>query len=249
MTAPQRRAPGRASSAPMTIAVIIPVLNEARWIDQTLAHTATLGFDEVIIVDGGSADETCAIVDSYVDGSSTAAPMRLLTASRGRARQLNTGAAGTQCEVLLFLHADTRLPANARQAISSALADTTCVGGRFDVRFDSPRWIARLVGHMMNLRSRWSGIATGDQALFVQRNIFEQVGRFAEIPLMEDVEFSRRLKRAGRLVPLPDQVVTAFRRWEQNGPLRTILLMWTLRFLYWIGISPYRLQHFYSIVR
>lgn len=102
---------------------------------------------------------------------------------------------------------------------------------------------------MMNLRSRWSGIATGDQALFVRRDVFERTGRFAEIPLMEDIEFSRRLKRAGRLAPLRSQVVTAFRRWERNGPVRTILLMWTLRFLYWIGVSPYRLQHFYSIVR
>jgi rSAM/selenodomain-associated transferase 2 len=151
--------------------------------------------------------------------------------------------------VLLFLHADTYLPTDARQAISTALSDEACVGGRFDVRFDSPRPIARLVGHMMNLRSRWSGIATGDQALFVRRDVFERTGRFAEIPLMEDIEFSRRLKRAGRLAPLRNQVVTAFRRWERNGPVRTILLMWTLRFLYWIGVSPHRLQHFYSIVR
>lgn len=233
----------------MTIAVIIPVLNEARCIDQTLSHTAALGFDEVIVVDGGSADKTRAIVDSCVHHSATSAPMRLLTAPRGRARQLNTGAAESQCEVLLFLHADTQLPTNAHQAISTALADQTCVGGRFNVRFDSPRPIARLVGNMMNLRSRWSGIATGDQAIFVRREVFERIGRFAEIPLMEDIEFTRRLKRAGHLASLKDQVVTAFRRWEQNGPLRTILLMWTLRFLYWIGISPHRLQHFYRMVR
>lgn len=242
----------------MTIAVIIPVLNEACGIGQTLSHTATLGFDELIIVDGGSSDQTCAVVESCAGllqnrpcpGPAPAAPaIRLLKAAAGRARQLNAGAAGSRCEVLLFLHADTYLPTNARQAISTALSDEACVGGRFDVRFDSPRPIARLVGHMMNLRSRWSGIATGDQALFVRRDVFERTGRFAEIPLMEDIEFSRRLKRAGRLAPLRTQVVTAFRRWERNGPVRTILLMWTLRFLYWIGVSPYRLQHFYSIVR
>ena len=238
----------------MTIAVIIPVLNEARGIGQTLSHTATLGFDDLIIVDGGSSDQTCAVVESRAGHlsnrpSPASPPIRLLKAPAGRARQLNAGAAASQCEALLFLHADTQLPSNARQAIATALSDKACVGGRFDVRFDSPRPIARLVGRMMNLRSRWSGIATGDQALFVRRDIFERIGRFAEIPLMEDIEFSRRLKRAGHLTPLRHQVVTAFRRWERNGPVRTILLMWTLRFLYWIGVSPDRLQHFYRIVR
>lgn len=238
----------------MTIAVIIPVLNEARGIGQTLSHTAKLGFDDLIIVDGGSSDQTCAVVESRAGHlsnrpSPASPPIRLLKAPAGRARQLNAGAGASQCEVLLFLHADTQLPSNARQAIATALSDKACVGGRFDVRFDSPRPIARLVGRMMNLRSRWSGIATGDQALFVRREVFERIGRFAEIPLMEDIEFSRRLKRAGRLAPLHHQVVTAFRRWERNGPVRTILLMWTLRFLYWIGVSPYQLQHFYRNVR
>lgn len=242
----------------MTIAVIIPVLNESRCIDQTLSHTATLGFDDLIIVDGGSTDETCAIVDScaarlltipHAGHPAAPASIRLLTAPPGRARQLNAGAAASRCDVLLFLHADTRLPPNARHAITLALSDKTCVGGRFNVRFDSRRLLARLVGSMMNLRSRWSGIATGDQAIFVRREVFERIGRFADMPLMEDIEFTRRLKRAGGFAPLEDQVVTAFRRWEQNGPLRTILLMWTLRFLYWIGVSPHRLQHFYSMVR
>jgi rSAM/selenodomain-associated transferase 2 len=162
---------------------------------------------------------------------------------------LNAGAVASQCDVLLFLHADTQLPADARQAILLALSDQACVGGRFNVRFDSDRPLARLIGNMMNLRSRWSGIATGDQAIFVRREVFERIGRFSDVPLMEDIEFTRRLKRAGRLAPLQAQVITAFRRWERNGPLRTILLMWTLRFLYWIGVSPDRLQHFYSMVR
>ena len=175
--------------------------------------------------------------------------MRLLTASRGRARQLNAGAAASGCDVLLFLHADTLLPTNARQAVSTALADAACVGGRFDVRFDSSRLPARVVSYLMTLRSRGSGIATGDQAIFVRRVVFEKMGGFADLPLMEDIEFTRRLKRAGPRASLPDEVVTAFRRWEQQGPLRTILLMWTLRFLYWIGVSPHRLQHFYSMVR
>ena len=158
----------------MTIAVIIPVLNEARCLAHTLAHTEALGFDELIIVDGGSSDESCAIVQSFADKvgarpSSTTGSMRVLTASRGRARQLNAGAAASGCDVLLFLHADTLLPTNARQAVSTALADAACVGGRFEVRFDSSRLPARIVSCLMNLRSRWSGIATGDQALFVRR--------------------------------------------------------------------------------
>lgn len=238
----------------MTIAVIIPVLNEARCLAHTLAHTATLGFGEVIIVDGGSSDESCTIVQSFADRSGTlpsptTGSMRLLAASRGRARQLNAGAAASRCDVLLFLHADTLLPTNARQAVSIALSDAACVGGRFNVRFDSSRWSARVISSLMNLRSRWSGIATGDQAIFVRRAVFERMGGFADIPLMEDIEFTRRLKQAGPRAALPDEVVTAFRRWEQQGPLRTILLMWTLRFLYWIGVSPHRLQHFYSMVR
>jgi rSAM/selenodomain-associated transferase 2 len=241
----------------MTIAVIIPVLNEARRIGRTLAHTVALGFDEVIVVDGGSFDQTWSLVESSTQALPAASPaspapscpIRLLSAPQGRARQLNAGAAASQCDVLLFLHADTLLPLKAQQAVSEALIDDAYVGGRFNIRFDADRCVARLIGCLMNWRSRVSGIATGDQAIFVRREIFDQIGGFTDIPLMEDIDFTRRLKRAGGLVPVTDYVVTAFRRWEQNGPLRTILLMWTLRFLYWIGVSPHRLQHFYRIVR
>lgn len=230
----------------MTISVIIPTLNERAVLAQTLARTAALGFREIIVIDGGSTDGTVRLAEACC---ARAANARVMTASRGRARQMNEGAKTSQGEALLFLHADTQLPEDAGRIIESALADPTIKGGRFDVQFDRPSPWGRMIGAFMNWRSRLSGIATGDQAIFVRRHVFEQLGGFSDIPLMEDIEFSRRLKRTGRIAPLRETVTTSFRRWEQQGPLRTILLMWTLRFLYWIGVSPSRLSHWYNAIR
>jgi rSAM/selenodomain-associated transferase 2 len=223
------------------IAVIIPTLNEERALPDTLRHTTGLGFDDILVVDGGSADRTKAIAASH--------DVRCVTSRPGRARQMNAAASHSQAEVLLFLHADTLLPPTARQDIDRALADPECVGGRFDVRFEHDAGLAWLIARLINLRSRWSGIATGDQALFVRREIFERLGGFADIPIMEDVDFSRRLKHAGRTASLRTLVVTSYRRWERSGAFRTIVLMWTLRFLYWIGIHPNRLKNLYASVR
>ncbi|HEY6639909.1 MAG TPA: TIGR04283 family arsenosugar biosynthesis glycosyltransferase [Nitrospiraceae bacterium] len=233
------------------ISVIIPTLNEERTIAATLSHTASLGFDELIVVDGGSTDETPALLDSYrrKTQSSALSPVHWVTAPAGRARQMNEGAKASHGEVLLFLHADTQLPSDAKTLIDATLADHRIVGGRFDVRFDRPSMWGTIISRMMNWRSRLSGLATGDQALFVRRPIFEQMGGFADMPLMEDIEFSSRLKRAGTTAALTATVTTSFRRWEQQGPLRTILLMWTLRFLYWIGISPSHLAKWYNVIR
>jgi rSAM/selenodomain-associated transferase 2 len=235
----------------MPISVIIPTLNEERTIMTTLAHTAALGFDELIVVDGGSLDQTPVLVESYRRRTQSPAqsPVRLVTAPGGRARQMNEGAKASRGEILLFLHADTQLPGDAKTIIDTTLADQRMVGGRFDVRFDRPSMWGTIISRMMNWRSRLSGIATGDQALFVRRPVFEQMGGFADMPLMEDIDFSRRLKRKGATAALTATVTTSFRRWERHGPLRTILLMWALRFLYWIGISPSHLLEWYKAVR
>jgi rSAM/selenodomain-associated transferase 2 len=235
----------------MPISVIIPTLNEERTITATLAHTASLGFDELIVVDGGSTDKTPALLESYRlrTQSSALSPVLWVTAPPGRARQMNEGAKASRGEILLFLHADTQLPGDANTVINMALADRRMVGGRFDVRFDRPSVWGTIISKTMNWRSRLSGLATGDQALFVRRPLFEQMGGFADIPLMEDIEFSRRLKRKGATAALTATVITSFRRWEEQGPLQTILLMWTLRFLYWIGINPSRLVQWYKVIR
>ncbi len=230
--------------------------------EATLTHSVGAGFDEVIVVDGGSEDRTRDIVSSFASSLKSGtqpsalspqhtgiASVSLLTAPPGRARQMNAGAAASRSEVLLFLHADTRLPPNARAELEAALTDPTCVGGRFDVHFERDTGLPWLIARMMNLRSRWTGIATGDQAIFVRRAAFERLGGFQDIPLMEDVDFTGRLKQAGRMAALRAQVVTSFRRWDACGPIRTILMMWMLRFLYWVGISPDRLRHLYGTVR
>jgi rSAM/selenodomain-associated transferase 2 len=248
------------------ISVVIPTLNEERLVAETVRHTIGLGFTEVLIVDGGSTDRTWAIVRSFEfdDRSSLVSRISqandasrdtlhtskiLLESPPGRARQLNAGGQAARGDVLLFLHADTRLPPSAKSCIEAALADRLVVGGRFDVQFDSSFLWARLVSTFMNLRSRWTSISTGDQAMFVRRNVFEQLGGFSDIPLMEDIEFSARLKRRGSVIALRERVITSFRRWERHGPVTTICLMWVLRFLYWIGVNPHRLVRFYHAVR
>ncbi|HSA86535.1 MAG TPA: TIGR04283 family arsenosugar biosynthesis glycosyltransferase [Nitrospira sp.] len=230
----------------MTISVIIPTLNEERSLPGTLASLSDSAFTEIIIVDGGSTDGTLRLAQDFCARTDHA---RVVTAPQGRARQMNEGAKVSGGEILMFLHADTQLPAQAGRSVERALAKPTAVGGRFNVRFDTPSAWGRVISSFMNYRSRLTSIVTGDQALFVRRQVFELLGGFSEIPLMEDIEFSRRLQQAGRIVALRDTVVTSFRRWHTQGPLRTIVLMWTLRFLYWVGVSPHQLARVYRSVR
>ena len=225
----------------MNISVIIPVLNEEKTIAATLHALVPLQPHEIVVVDGGSDDRTGEI--------SRQLGAKVLTAERGRARQMNYGARHATGEVLLFLHADTRLPVSALRDITSALDDTRCDGGRFDVELEGGHWMLKIVGALINYRSRATKVGTGDQAIFVRREVFTRMGGYPDIPLMEDIVLCRALKRLGRVACLRSRVVTSARRWESDGIWRTIFRMWTLKFLYLAGVSPARLKQFYADTR
>jgi rSAM/selenodomain-associated transferase 2 len=228
-----------AASTAMRLSIVIPALEESAAITTTLVALQPLRArgHEVIVVDGGSKDATLLIARILAD--------RALRSEAGRALQMNAGAAKATGDVLLFLHADTRLPARAATAIADALAKGRR-WGRFDVVIRGRPWILKVVGAMMNLRSRLTGIATGDQGIFIERALFDQVGGFAAIPLMEDIAMSKTLKRvAGRPACLVERVETSGRRWETRGPWRTIVMMWRLRLAYALGADPARLARDY----
>ncbi len=217
----------------------MPTLNEAGNLERLLPDLRERCSDaEVILADGGSEDATRDVTARFPD-------VELVAGPRGRARQMNAGARRASGETLLFLHADTRLPDGALPTIAAALDDARVVGGRFDVSFDSPRAVFRMIAFFMNLRSRWSGISTGDQAIFVRRSVFEAMGGYPDIALMEDIELCRRLKRRGGLAAIRARVTTSARKWEREGAIRTMALMWLLRFLYMAGVSPARLHGWY----
>jgi rSAM/selenodomain-associated transferase 2 len=221
------------------LTIVMPCLDEGAGIAAVLAalQPYRAAGHEVIVVDGGSRDGTPEAARPLVD--------RVLVASRGRAVQMNAGAAAASGDVLLFLHADTRLPSAADRLILDGLRGRGRPWGRFDVRLSGPAPMLRVVERLMNIRSRLSGIATGDQAIFVTRQAFEAVGRYPEIPLMEDIALSKRLKRIGRPLCLRERVVTSSRRWEQAGVWRTILFMWRLRLAYFLGADPSALARRY----
>ena len=220
------------------VSIIVPVLNEADAIVATLQGLAALrgAGAELIVIDGGSSDATLERCKGLADLA--------LIAPLGRARQMNFGAARAAGALLLFLHADTRLPADALGLVRGAL-DSGHDWGRFDVVIDGGSRLFPVIAWMMNWRSRLSGIATGDQAIFVRRDVFDALGGFPDQPLMEDIELSKRLRRRGRPACLRQRVVTSGRRWERHGVWRTIFLMWRLRFYYWLGVSAEQLAKAY----
>ena len=221
------------------ISIIIPALNEAAGLEATLQALQPLRArgHEVIVVDGGSRDSTMLIARRNAD--------RTVMSGAGRALQMNAGAEHAKHEILLFLHADTRLPDAADALIHAALADTTTRWGCFDLRLDHSKLVYRIIERSINWRSHVSGVATGDQAIFVQREYFERVGSYDRLPLMEDVTLSKKLLHFSRPARITTPVLTSARRWEQGGVLRTILLMWTLRTAFFFGADPLRLAELY----
>ena len=234
------RVPRPESRAP-SLSIILPTLNEAPHLAATLAAARDDGVKEIIVVDGGSTDTTREVAAAHAD--------LVISAARGRSVQMNAGAARATGDILLFLHADTLLPAGFAAAVQAACTAADVVGGRFDVALEPSSPLLWLTETLINLRSRLSRLATGDQAIFVRRDAFVRLGGYAAIPLMEDLELSRRLKRAGRIACLRTRVTTSSRRWCRDGVVRTILLMWTIRLLYFAGVSPERLARLYANTR
>ena len=223
-----------------SLSIIVPVLDEAACIGATLAALAPFRARgaEVIVADGGSRDRTVEIAQPLAD--------RVIAAPRGRGAQMNAGAAAANGDVLLFLHADTTLPPAADTLILEGLRDSTWQWGRFDVRIEGLGPLLAVISGFMNWRSLITGIATGDQAMFVRRAAFAATGGFPEIPLMEDIALSTSLKRLSRPLCLAARVVTSGRRWDERGAVRTILLMWRLRLAYWLGAEPRALARRYD---
>lgn len=223
----------------MSLSIVVPTLDEAAGIVAHLERLQPLRCRgaEVVLVDGGSQDETLHLGAALVDLALVSAP--------GRAAQMNAGARAARGDLLLFLHADTRLPSGAADLLADLLRDRVA-WGRFDLTIEGRHPFLKVVSACVNARSRLSGIATGDQAIFVRRDLFEAVGGYPSIPLMEDVALSRALRAVARPLCLRRRVVTSGRRWERRGVARTILLMWLLRLAFWLGVDPARLARLYA---
>ncbi|MBN4080064.1 TIGR04283 family arsenosugar biosynthesis glycosyltransferase [Beggiatoa alba] len=222
-----------------SLSIIIPTLNEAASIYKTLSRLRVLKSKghEIIIVDGGSTDKTLSICKQFTD--------KIFVSEKGRAMQMNLGAKLARNDILVFLHADTLLPDNVDMLISQALKHSRKQWGRFNIKLSGAQLVLRVIEVLINIRSFLSGIATGDQTIFVTKGLFKRINGFREIPLMEDIELSKSLKRYSRPLCLNAAVITSSRRWETNGYFKTILLMWKLRLLYFLGVSPKQLVKLY----
>ena len=229
----------------------MPVLDEAVDIGRHLSQLRRCpSLNAVIVVDGGSRDGTCEIVRALIDNDASAGgvSVHLVEAPCGRALQMNAGAAKSRADVLLFLHADTQLPPGAIEQVREAI----CQGaawGRFDTRLDGEHGVFRVIEWFMNVRSALTRIATGDQAIFVRSDVFHMLEGYAPIALMEDVELCSRLKWTGQPAHIRSSVIASTRRWRARGVVRTVMLMWSLRLLYWFGVAPATLHRLYGVSR
>jgi len=230
---------GTEQNSPEVISIIIPVINEAESLEQFLVPLQSFRSKqcEIIVVDGGSTDQTCNVADKLCD--------HLLVSEAGRAKQMNKGAACASGSVFLFLHADTILPTNFFELITRQMQHKNKPWGRFDVSLSGSELMFRIIEKMMNFRSCFTGIATGDQAMFVRREVFVKLGGFPDISLMEDVALSKMLKKIDLPLCISTRVITSSRRWEKYGIWRTIILMWQLRLAYFLGSSPDELKKRY----
>ncbi|CAA9890733.1 conserved hypothetical protein [Candidatus Methylobacter favarea] len=221
----------------MNFSIIIPTLNEASAIQSCLSALQPLRHNcEIIIADGGSTDNTADLADPLAD--------KIVTSEQGRGLQMNNGARHARGEILIFLHVDTYLPENALPGIQQQLA-SNFQWGRFDIQLSGSHFMLKLIAYMMNQRSRLTGIATGDQVIFVSRQAFAAAGAYPEIPLMEDIELCQALKKISPPVCLKAKVTSSARRWEQFGIYKTLLLMWSLRWRYFFGADPQLLADLY----
>lgn len=226
----------------MTISVIVPVFNEEAILPVFLGQTAHWTVMEIIFVDGGSTDQTQAIIQRSPGH-------RLLTSNKGRGNQMNEGAHAATGDVLLFLHADSLFPADGFSAILKAMQNTDLVGGAFRLRIESNSLCLKFIAMMANIRSSLFGLPYGDQGIFVRRAVFNNMGGYQDIPLMEDVEFIRRLKREGRITLLDQAITTSARRWIKQGIVYTSVRNIILLLLYFMGVSPKQLAKWYDALR
>ena len=227
----------------MQISVIIPVLNEEMTIESCLIPFQNLKEVEVLVVDGGSCDRTQSLVES------AGFALLLISDRVGRAFQLNKGAVNASGKILLFLHADTRLPEKWVEQVLESMSDPKVVGGRFQLEFSEKTWVFRVIAFFSTLRSRYFGLTYGDQAIYVRNEVFKKVGGFPPLMLFEDSEFCSLVSKLGLFVMLGSNVCSSTRRWRKGGIFRTILRMWVLRLLYFCFISDLRLNRWYEQTR
>ena len=226
----------------LSVAMIVPVLNEEQSLQQHIAKFKALEKDcYIIFCDGDSDDETCVLLQKHA--------LNYCHSPRGRALQMNAGASACDSDILVFIHADTTISSSDIELMKETMQDKSIVGGRFDVHLSGDQFTFRIIEFMINIRSRMTGISTGDQCQFVRRSVFEEMGGFPEQALMEDVEFSKQLKRYGKIACLKNKVVTSSRRWKKHGMIKTVILMWKLRLLYWLGTPPEKLADIYHHAR